>query len=104
MHGGKRKPQVVFQGQTALEQPCLLLLKLDNLLKTSQWSFLSLRAEVARVVIRLCCGPLFPRTWSSVHICEGAVYVEFKSGCLVYMEQGGFCLFNIYNGWTELAG
>jgi hypothetical protein len=20
------------------------------------------------------------------------------------MEQGGFCLFNIYNGWTELAG
>lgn len=69
MHGGKRKPQVAFQRQTALEQRCLLLLKLDVLLKTSQWSFLDLRAEVARVVIRtLLLSTLSPNLVICAHL------------------------------------
>lgn len=29
--------------------------------------------------------------------------MEFKSGCLVYEEGEGLCLFHVYNGWPELA-
>lgn len=38
------------------------------------------------------------------HLQKEAVYMEFKSGCLVYAEGEGLCLFNVYNGWTELVG